>query len=155
MNSKSITFLGTILGLLFAVNAHAQCDESTLNLEEAKQELIEIFSNNIGQKTMGFQARFSIQFEDCKATVTKNSDSENKQGTPLVYSFNLQDVKGKMVKYYATKKNTQLTIKIDKQINDTKKVQYITFEGVKDDELADNLPKLISQAQCLCANSIK
>ena len=105
--------------------------------------------------TMGFQISYKIEFEGCKATVTNQADSKNKQGRPTVFSFNLQDWEGKNFKFYASKKDTQLTVKIGKDISDSDRVQYITFEGVKDKELVNTLPKLISHGQCLCANSNK
>jgi hypothetical protein len=169
MKLKSNNFLGAIVGLLFVVNlsfyscsssgvnlfAQSDCDESTMSLEEAKQQLTEIFSNNLGQKALGFQMSYNIQFEGCKATVTKDADSKKKHGRPTVYSFNLQDLVGENVKFYAVKNNTQLTIGFDKKIIDSNEKQYITFADVTDNELANTLPKLLSHVQCLCAKSIK
>ena len=153
MKLKLIKFTGSIIALLVAVSLHAQCDENTMNLEQVEQQLIDIFSNNLGQKSLGFQMSYKIQFEECKATVTKNADSKNKNGRPTIYSFNLHDLKGKNIKFYSVKKKSQLSIKIGKKINDSRKVQYITFTDVKDIELTNTLPKLISHAQCLCAKS--
>ncbi len=168
MKSKSINLLGSIVGLMLAVNLlfyscktsvnlqpQSQCDESTISLEETKQQLTEIFSNNLGQKSLGFQMSYKIEFEECKATITRDADSKKKHGRPTVYSFNLQDWKERNIKFYATKKNTQLTIKIGKSINNSNKVQYVTFEGVTDKELVKTLPMLASHAQCLCAKASK
>lgn len=152
MTTKSMKLFGLAIGLLLAVDLHAQCDESTVSLADVKQQLAEVFSNNMGAMTMGFQTNYTLEFEGCTATVTNQANSKNKQGVPTVYSFDLQDLEGKDYKFYSAKKDSQLTIKIGKDINDSGKVQYVTFEGVSDSQLATTLPKLISDAQCLCAN---